>query len=83
MAELKIGEVTHYYDKISVAIINLSAGLNVGDTIKIVSPQGGFNQKVVSMQVEHKEIKSAKKGEVIGLKVDKPVKEKAEVFKIS
>ncbi len=83
MANLKVGLVSHYYDKISVAIITLSAGLNIGDTIKIVSPSGEFNQKVVSMQVEHKEIKSAKKGEVIGLKVDKPVKEKSEVFKIS
>ncbi len=79
----KVGKVTHYYDKIGVAIIELLADLAVGDRIKFT--RGGedlFEQVVESMQVEHNKIQSAKKGDIVGLKVDQPVKEGAEVFKL-
>ena len=83
MADLKIGKVTHFYDKIGVAIIELDAKLSVGDEIKFV--RGGedmFEQKVDSIQVEHEQIDSAKKGDVVGLKTKEEVKEGAEVFKL-
>jgi putative protease len=81
--QFKVGEVTHYYDKIGVAIVELDASLAKGDKIKFV--RGGeelFEQDVKSMQIEHEEIDSAKKGDVIGLKADEDVKEGAEVFKV-
>jgi translation elongation factor EF-1alpha len=83
MANLKIGKVTHYYDKIGVAIVELSTSLSVGDKIKF--SRGGedsFEQGVESIQIEHEKLDSAKKGDVIGLKVEKEVKEGAEVYKI-
>lgn len=79
----KIGFVSHYYDKIKVAIINLTSDLKVGDEIKFV--RGGeelFTQKVDSIQVEHKSIDSATSGDVIGLKIENEVKEGSEVYKI-
>lgn len=79
----KVGKVTHHYDKIGVAVVELSGDLAVGDKIKFV--RGGedlFEQKVDSMQVEHKKINSAKKGDIIGLAVGDEIKEGAEVFKI-
>lgn len=79
----KIGTVTHYYGNIGVAIIELSGKLSVGDTIKFESGGNEFEQKVESMQVEHKEISSAKKGDVVGLKVDEKVSEGAEVSLMS
>lgn len=84
MADFKIGKVTHFYDKIGVAVVELDAGLAVGDTIKFV--RGGeniFEQKVESIQVEHEKKDSAAKGDVIGLKTVKDVKEGAEVYKVS
>ena len=84
MADLKIGQVTHYYDKIKVVIIELSGNLSVGDKIKFA--RGGediFEQNVDSIQIEHKNIDSAGKGDVIGLRVDNEVKEGAEVYKLS
>lgn len=83
MADLKVGKVTHYYDKIGVAVVELGAGLKAGDEIKFV--RGGedlFTQKVDSMQIEHKKLKTAKKGQEIGLKTDEEVKEGAEVYKV-
>jgi putative protease len=84
MASAKVGKVTHYYDKIEVAIVELSSGLKVDDKVKFV--RGGedlFEQIVKSMQVEHEKIDKAKKGDVIGLKTDQAVKEGAEVYKVS
>lgn len=83
MANLKIGKVIHYYDKIGVAIVELGSKLSVGDTIKFV--RGGedvFEQTVESLQVEHKKIKEANKGDIVGLKVSQEIREGAEVFRI-
>ena len=83
MTDFKIGKVTHYYDKISVAVVELDSDLAVGDLIKFV--RGGeeiFQQKVESIQVEHKKLTSASKGDVIGLKVDKGLKEGADIYKV-
>lgn len=81
MADTKVGNVTHYYDKIGVAVVDILAPLKVGDKIKITGSTE-FEQEVGSMQVEHEDIKKAKKGDQIGMKVDQPVKDKDEVFKI-
>ena len=77
-----IGKITHFFSKISVAVIELKEGLKVGDTIEIVTSEGPFQQKVDSMQIEHNSIEEAKPGDDIGMKVDKPVKEGNEVFKV-
>lgn len=82
MADLKIGKVTHYYDKIGVAVVELTGSLTKGDSIKFT--RGGedlFTQKVSSIQVEHEKKDSAKKGEIIGLKTESAVRVGAEVYK--
>lgn len=84
MANLKIGKVTHYYDKIKVAVVDLDSKLGVGDKIKFV--RGGedmFEQTVESIQVEHEKVNSAGKGDTVGLEVKHSVREGAEVYKIS
>lgn len=82
MADFKVGKITHYYDKISVAVVELSGTLSAGDTIKISGHGREFNQTVTSMQVEHEEIKEAKEGQIVGMKVDQEVKEGDEVFRV-
>lgn len=83
MADVKLGRVSHYYDKIGVAVIELSGDLKVGDTIKF--SRGGeelFTQKVSSIQMEHESVEEASKGQAIGLKVEQEVKDGAEVYKV-
>ncbi len=83
MAQFKVGEVTHFYDKIGVVVVELSGDLAVGEKIKFV--RGGedlFEQSVESIQIEHEQKKSAGKGETVGLKVTQEVKEGAEVYKV-
>mgnify|MGYP001591397321 CR=1 FL=1 len=80
MSEKLIGKITHYYNSIGVAIIELTDSLKVGDTIQIKGKNTDFEQTVDSMQIEHEPIESAKKGDVIGIKTSQKVKEGDEVF---
>ncbi len=81
--EKLIGRVTHYFNKIGVAVIEITDDeLNVGDTIHIKGHTTDFKQIVNSMQIEHKPIEKATKGESIGMKVDSTVHEKDQVYKI-
>ena len=76
-----VGKVIHIYDKIGVAIIDLSTGtLKIGDEIKFKHGEEEFKQKIESLQVEHESVDSVKKGDSFGVKVDKPTKVGTEVF---
>ncbi|MEM2916221.1 MAG: translation elongation factor-like protein [Candidatus Woesearchaeota archaeon] len=76
-----IGKITHFFNKISVAVVKLDAPIKVGDKIKIEGHGQSFEQKVESMQVEHEQIQEAKKGMEVGMKVSQPCKEGDLVFK--
>lgn len=82
MNDKKVGEVTHYYDKISVAVIEVLDEIKVGDKIKILGKENEFEQEVKSMQIEHKQIGEAKKGQEVGMKVESEVKKGDMVFKV-
>ncbi len=75
MEEKEIGKVTHFYTKLSVAIVKLKDKLKVGDKIHIKGHTSDFTQKVDSMEIEHKAIQEAKKGDVVGLKVKEHARE--------
>lgn len=82
MTDTKVAKIIHYYDKIGVAVFQVSAPIKVGDKLKIKGHDSEFEQIVSSMQIEHQNISEAKKGDNIGIKVDQPVKEGNEVFKV-
>lgn len=76
-----IGKVVHFYDKLGVAIIDLSSGgLKVGDEVKFKHGEEEFTQKVESLQVEHESVDTVKKGDSFGVKVDKPTKPGTQVY---
>jgi putative protease len=81
--EILLGEVVHYFDHIKVAVIKLKTPLSVGGNIRIVGGQDtDFKQKVQSMEVEHKKISQAKKGQEVGIKVKDKVRDGYKVFKV-
>jgi putative protease len=83
----EVGVVTHYYSRLSVAIVELTDILTIGDEILIRSGMDpfttNFEQTVKSMQIEHTNITSAQSGQSIGLKVDKKVREGDKVYKLT
>lgn len=76
-----IGEIAHYFGKIGVAVIDLSRPLKIGDSIRIVGGETDFTQTVDSMQVDHINVKEAKAGNSVGLKVSQKVREGYKVYK--
>ena len=83
MSGVRIGEVIHFYDKISVAVIALAEPLSVGDTIHILGRSTDFQQPVTSLQVEHEAITEAGPGQEVALKVTQRVRPRDAVFKLS
>lgn len=82
--EVPIGEVTHYFSRIQVIVLKMKSGkLMVGDRIHIVGRTTDFVQKVNSLQIESVDVKSAKKGQLVGLKVAKKAKPGDQVFKLT
>ena len=81
--EVEVGRITHFYNKIGVAVVELSGPLQVGDTIHISGHTTDLTQKVESMQMEHQNIQRAENGQGIGLKLNGEVKEKDIVYKVT
>ena len=79
---VQVGEITHYFDRIKVCVIKITQGsILIGDRLTIKGPKTFFVQKVWSMQIESQDVKVAKKGQMIGIKVDKLVAVGDIVFK--
>ena len=78
----ELGKISHYFTKIGVAIIELSATIKVGDNIRVKGATTDFGQKITSMQIEHKNVEKAEKGQSIGLKLDSKVREGDVVYKV-
>lgn len=78
----RVGSVTHYYGRIGVAVVELTAPLRVGDRIAIRGMTTNFEQVVESMEIEHKPVKEAGPGASIGLKVSGRVREGDIVYRL-
>ncbi len=78
----EVGAITHYFDRIKVCVVKVTYGtILIGDKLTVFGPKTKFVQKVWSMQVESEDVKVAKKGQLIGIKVDKLVHVGDKVYK--
>lgn len=80
--EKRIGEITHYYNRIGVAVLDLEDGLMVGDTIHISGNRTDFSQKVRSMEIEHRKMQAVGAGANVALEVIEPVHKGDEIYKV-
>ena len=78
---IEIGRITHFFPKVSVAVVELTLPLSVGDQIVIKGPSTDFEQTVDSIQIDRKAITRAEGGLSIGLKTIQPAKERDVVYK--
>lgn len=84
MEEKEVGRVVGFFQKISVAAIEITHGeLSVGDEVHIKGHTTDCWQRVESMQKEKVAITTARPGDQIGIKVSSPVREHDLVFKIA
>ncbi len=83
MNEIEIGIVRHYFDKIGVVVIELTAGdLAIGDTIHIKGHTTDVTSKVETLQIEQDKLTKAVIGQSVGTKIPGKAREHDKVFKV-
>jgi putative protease len=83
MKEKEIGFVSNYFSKISVAAVEITDGtISEGDNLHFLGKTTNYESTVDSMQIEHKSVIEAKKGDSVGLKVAERVRKGDRVYKI-
>jgi hypothetical protein len=80
--EERIGQVTHFYNRIRVAVLDLSAEVNVGDVLHFMGRTTDFTQGVESMEIEHQKVQTVGPGQEAALKVIDRVRKGDVVFKV-
>ena len=80
MAEHPVGTVSHYFGKLQVGIVSLTADITIGNALRFHGHGVDFQQTVTSMQVEHAAVETASAGTEVGILVDQRVREGTEVY---
>ncbi len=76
-----VGKITHFFPKISVAVIKADEVLKKGDKLSIEGHDNTVEMTLESMQIEHKDVEEIKPGEEAGVKTPEEVKEGDLVYK--
>lgn len=77
-----IGEVTHFYNRIGVAVVDLTGSIEVGDQVHFFGRSTDFRQQVQSMQIEHEPISEAGRGQEVAIKVERRVRNHDKIYKL-
>jgi translation elongation factor EF-1alpha len=77
-----IGEVTHFYKKVMVGVVQLRADLKLGEQVRFKGAHTDFVQRVESMQIEHENIEQASAGSEVAMKVDQRVRGGDSVYRM-
>ncbi len=66
-----VGEITHYYSKLGVALITINTGsLKIGDNLLISGKTTPLiRDKIESMEIDNKKVEKAEKGQEVGIKL--------------
>ena len=78
-----VGKVEHYFSNQGVAVIKMLAGkLSIGEEVLILGKNIGVKRhKIERMEINHKPVKSVKKGKSVGIKIE-GVKRGHDIYKI-
>jgi len=83
MSDNQVGKVTHYFDRIGVAVLGLTDTIRIGDTLRFLGHSADFKQEVTSLQIEHQNVNEAKPGQDVALKVIQKVHPNDAVFRVT
>ena len=83
MPEEIIGEVSDFFARPMVAGIDLTASLKLGDRIHIKGHTTDLELTVDSMQINNLDVKEAKDGDAVGVKVSDRVRRGDRAYKVT
>jgi len=79
----RVGVITHYFGKIHVAVLKIESPLKTGDAVEI--RRKGLevgNEIIASMQINHKAVKQARRGDEVGIKLKTDARNGDEIVKL-
>lgn len=82
MEGIRIGDVTHFYNKLSVAVLALTDSIKIGDTVHIFGRTTDLRQVVNSLQIEHQAVDQAGPEQEVALKVNRRVRKGDKVYRL-
>ncbi len=80
--ETLVGKVTHYYNHLCVAVLDLTGDLQLGDQIHILGRVTDFEQRVGSMEIEHHKVEAVGAGTEVALHVIEVARKGDTVFRV-
>ena len=80
--EVQAGKVRHFYSRISVASVEVTGMLSVGDFVHIRGHVTDFDQTIESMQVRCDQVSVALRGMTVGIKVKDYVRKNDYIYRI-
>ena len=83
MPEVEIGKVSDFFSRPVVAGIELTAPLKLGDKIHIKGHTTDMEMTVDSMQINNVDVKEAKAGDAVGIKVSDRVRRGDTIYKVA
>ena len=69
MHEVPIGEVTHYFSRVGVAVLKITEPLRKGDWICIRGHTTDLRQQISSMEIQHQQTEEAGPADDVAIKV--------------
>ncbi|MEK7065720.1 MAG: hypothetical protein AAB938_00005 [Patescibacteria group bacterium] len=78
----ELGKVTHWYDKIGVAVVKLTDSLRKGDHVKFKKGEEEIDETIISLQIDHKDVEAGKKGDEVAMKLSQKAKEGSSVYMV-
>lgn len=80
---IEIGTVTAVLTKIQVVIIKLSTTLKTGEVLLFETDGQMFEERADSIQIDRKNVKTAKKNAEIGMKISRLPRNGSKVYRVS
>lgn len=80
---IEIGTVTAVLNKIQVVIIKLSTTLKAGEVLLFETDGQMFEERAESIQIDRKNVKTAKKNAEIGMKISRLPRNGSKVYRVS
>ncbi len=82
MAEVEVGRVNKFFGKVSVAAVEVTDSIKVGDELRFKGTTTDFNFKIESMEIDRNPIREARHGDFVGIKVPERVRPGDKVYRI-
>lgn len=82
MAELEVGRVNKFFGKVSVAAVDVTDSIKVGDELHFKGATTDFNLEIDSMEMDRNPIEEAKPGDLVGIKVPERVRPGDKVYRV-